>query len=491
MASPSLARSTVLLTLSGCVEFSLQLLVPMIFVRHLDPATFGQYRLLWLMAGTALAIAPAFLPQSLFYFLPRADDQGQRVLIGNVLAYLGAAGCVVALLASTANPFLPTHVRSLYDASHGRSALFLGCWLVVTLMNTLPTAEGRIRWQAGADIAMSLLRTALLAAAAIFTHQLAWVTAALMLDVLARFGLMAAYLLTRPGGGRIGFQPRALLAQLRYGLPFAAGNSLFGMRLQADQWVAASLLPSALFGMFTIGAVLLPLASLVRQPFNNAMMPHLNKAFAEGRLDDIRNLFAKSSAAQSLLLLPLAGALFCAAEQLVQVVYTGRYAAAVPVMQIYLLGMMMHGCAAGHLLPALNQGRVAVLNNACCLLLSVTCSYLGARTWGMIGAACGSVFAFVASELWSLAVVARTLAIRPLDLLPLRALATTLLATASAMIGVNLLQPALHAPALLVLVIKGVAFLVLFTAVFFGAGGKAHLQALRGAGQRQPEAAPA
>jgi O-antigen/teichoic acid export membrane protein len=468
-----------LLTLSGGVEFALQFVVPMIFVRNLDPSTFGQYRLLWLMAGTALAIAPAFMPQALFYFLPRADDRGKRIYIGNVLLYLGAAACMVTIITSHANPFLPANVRQLFADTHGLSAVFLGMWLFVPLASTLPTAEGRVRWQASSDIAMSCFRTALLASAAILTHQLAWVAVALMLEALTRVSLLVTYLATRPGGIRLSCNARSLLAQLRYAIPFAIGNSLFGMRLQADQWVAASMLPSALFGMFTIGAVFLPIASLIRQPVNNAMMPRLNKAFAEGNVNEIRQLFAKSSTAASLVLVPAAGALLCVADQLVQIVYTGRYAAAVPVMRVYLLGMMLQGCAAGHLLPALNKGRVAVVNNASCLALSIACSYLGAHRWGMIGAALGSVLAFATSELWSLHVVARTLRVSVATLLPLAALATTGLATASAMAALHFLADALAGPVLAVLLLKLALYLASFVAVFFAIGGKGQLLSLR------------
>ncbi|MFL6671711.1 MAG: lipopolysaccharide biosynthesis protein [Massilia sp.] len=481
MADRSLARNTVLLTMSGGVEFALQFAIPMIFVRNLDAATFGEYRLLWLMAATALALAPAFMPQSLFYFLPRATRDQQRVYIGNVLAYLAVAGAVVAFLASRWNPFLPDNSRHLFVDSHGMSALFLGCWMLVSVMFSLPTAEGRIGWQAAVDIVLAVLRTLMLASAAIFTHALAWVMAALLVEAGARLVMLGAYLYTRPGGGWPGWQSRPLLAQLRYALPFAAGNGLFLLRTQSDQWIVASMLTPALFGVFSISAVFLPLAALIRQPVSNAMMPRLNKAFADGQLAEIVRLFRKSSMATTLMLVPLAGGLICTAPEIVQIVYTGRYADAVPVMRIYLLGMLLQGCAAGYVLPALNQGRAAVANNASCLAISIACSSFGVHHWGLPGAASGSVIAFVISELWSLTVVARALHVRPVELLPWRMLGAAGLATGAALAAVALLQAELAGPALLRLALKGLAFLAVFGTVFFAVGGKSQLAMLGGA----------
>jgi O-antigen/teichoic acid export membrane protein len=476
----SLARNTVLLTLSGSVEFALQFAIPMIFVRNLDQDSFGEYRLLWLIAATALALVPAFMPQSLFFFLPRANEEQKRVYIGNVLAWLALGGALVAFATSSWNPALPHNVGQLFGHSHGMSSLFLGCWMVVSLMFVLPTTEGRVSWQAGNDVSLSILRTVLLASAAIFTHSLVWVMAALLFEALARIGMLGVYLATRPGGARVGARAPTLAQQARYALPFALGNGLFLLRSQSDQWIVASTLTPALFGMFSISAVFLPIAALIRQPVTNAMMPRLNKAFAEGQFDDIKRIFQKSSTATTLMLVPLGGALLCVAGELVQVVYTGRYAAAVPVMRIYLIGLMLQGCAAGHVLPALDRGRFAVLNNGCCLAISIACSYFGARHFGLPGAACGSVISFVISELWSMCVVARVLGTSPFELLPWRALLSAGVASGAGLGVVGMLAPLMAGPALLLLVMKGGAFALVFAAVFLLAGGKSQLDLLGG-----------
>jgi O-antigen/teichoic acid export membrane protein len=477
----SLTRSTVLLTASGMVEFALQFLIPMIFVRSLDPAAFGEYRLLWLMASTALALAPAFMPQALFFFLPRASAEQQRVRIGNTLAWLAVAGAVVAIATSTWNPVLPKGVASLFVDSKGMSALFLGCWMVVSLMTVLPVAEGRIGWQACNNLSLSLLRTVLLAGAAIFTHKLVWVVAALMVEAVARLAAIGLYLATRPGKGGVAIDFGALLEQLRYALPFALGNALFLLRFQADQWIVAGKLSAAVFGLFSISAVFLPVAALIRQPVSNALMPRLNKAFAERQFREIRRLFHKSGSVTTLVLVALGGCLLCVTNELVECVYTARYAEAVPVMRIYLVSMMLQGCAAGYLLPALNRGRAAIINNACCLAVSITSSYVGVRYWGLPGAACGSVITFVISELWSLVVVARALGVGVLELAPWQALARAGFASVAALVIVALAGTVLHGAALLLLVLKGSLFAAAFLAVYLAVGGRPQLALLVGA----------
>jgi len=402
------SRSAAFLTAGAMVEFTLQFLLPVILVRQLDADTFGQYRFLALMLGTALALAPAFMPQALYYFLPRAGGR-QLTVIGNAVVYLASMGVIVALLASRASPLAGELLRALHAATHGLSALYLGLSVLLSIVTTLAIAEGRILWHCSTELVLALLRTALVALAATLAHDLAWVVAALVLDAALRLAVLAAYLFTRPGGARLRCEPAGLLAQFRYALPFAAGGSLFAMRAQADGWIAASVMPPHVFAAFTIGAVVLPVASLIRQPINSAMLPHLNRAFAGGARAEVHALLLKGSGAATLLLAPLGCALFLLAPEIVALVYTERYLAAVPVMRLYLLLVVLQSVAVGFAMPALDMGRLALRINLAGLALSASLSLAGVHWFGLAGAALGSVAAFLLCELANARAVGKVL----------------------------------------------------------------------------------
>jgi O-antigen/teichoic acid export membrane protein len=474
----SLRRSAIKLALAGGVEYALQLAMPVILVRCLDVTSFGQYRLLWLLASTALAIAPAFMPQALFYFLPRAEGRQRALVLGNVLLFLLVAGGVAALLVTGWNPLLPLAARNLFFATHGISALFLMLWVIASMFDVLPTAEGKVRWQANSTMLVALLRTLLLGGAAWASHSIVWVVGAMLAVALIKLLMLAHYLWAENAGGKLGFQRGLLKTQLAYALPFAMGNALFLMRIQADQWVVATMLAPALFATFSIAIVLQPVATLIRLPVYNAMMPRLHGAYAKGDLPEIIRLITKSNGATAFLLLPIAGALFTLAPELVSIVYTDRYQQTAPIMQVYIIGMMGNAFAVGHVLPALEKGRFATINNAVCLVVSVALSLLGVLYFGLIGAAFGSVISLMLSELWSGKVVADKLGISIGRLLSLRDLMPTLFATGVAIAGVYLLVPTLWRPIPL-LFVKGLTYTALFGIVFVLVGGLHQLKMLR------------
>lgn len=469
-----LRRSALLLAAAGGVEYGLQLLVPVILVRCLDETTFGQYRLLWLMAGTAFAIAPAFMPQSLFFFVPRVDREHRRIVVGNVVAYLGAAGCIVGVAASVWNPWLQGAPRHLATETSGISALFLAVSVMSGALDVLPTADGRAAWQAKVTIAIAIWRAALLILAAWSGANIAGITFAMLLLAATRIVVLAWYVRCHVEGG-LGWRMKTLKTQLAYALPFAAGNALFLLRAQADQWVVAVMLPPALFATFSIAGVVLPIATLIRQPVYNAMMPRLNRAHERGDAGEAARLISHSNGVAALLLVPILGAMFATAPQLVELVYTGRYRDAAPIMQVYLLGMMMNAFAVGHVLPALDKGRFAALNSAACLAVSVVCSVIGVARWGLIGAAFGSVLTLAVSELLALRVVARSLGRTIFRMLDWRALWPTALGTGLAISGAMQASRGLHADAFTLLLFKGSVYVGLFIPCFLLAGGMKHL----------------
>lgn len=471
-------RSAAFLTAVAMVEFALQFLLPVVLVRQLDADTFGQYRFLNLVLGTALALAPAFMPQALYYFLPRADMDRQPVVIGNTLAYLACMGLVVAVLVSPVNPLAGDLLRALHRATHGLSTLYLGLSMLLSITTTLAIAEGRILWQCRSELTLALLRTTLVALAALWSHDIAWVAAALVADATLRLALLTSYLLTRPGGMRLRCQAGQLLAQWRYALPFAAGGSLFAMRAQADGWIAASVMPPHAFAAFTIGAVVLPVATLIRQPINSAMLPHLNRAFADGARADAHALLLKGSGAATLLLAPLAGALFLLAPEIVALVYTERYLAAVPVMRMYLVLVVLQSVAVGFAMPALDMGRLALRINLAGLVSSVALGLAGVRWFGLAGAALGSVTAFLLCELANARAVGKLLGQPWRAMFPLRLAGRVLVACVAAMVVAGWCAPAFGAGPWPTLGGKLGVYAIVALALFAACGGLMELRRL-------------
>lgn len=475
-----LRKSAMRLAMAGGLEFGMQLILPVILVRCLDETAFGQYRLIWLLANTALAISPAFLPNSLFYFLPRVDPGRRGTVIGNVLLFMTLAAILTGLVCSGYNPWLQATARHLFFESHGLSALFITLWILASTLDVLPTADGRTRWQSRAIVGMALLRTLLLSAAALTTSSIVWVAGAMLAVASVKLLLMAWYVYPFAVRGTIRCDMRLLRQQIHYSIPFALGNALFQLRGQIDQWVVISLLSPAIYASFSIASVVQPIAALIRQPVCNAMMPRLNAAHARGDRAEIEALIVKSNGSTALLLLPIIGGMLVAAPELVEIVYTSRYQQTAVIMQIYLLGMLTNLFAVGHVLSAIGKGTFAAVNSGCTLLTSALLSVAGIHAFGLPGAAVGGVLTLALGEIWALQVVARALGSSMPRLVPWAALRPVVGGTGCALLLTQLASDHLAIRRFALLATNGAIYVLVFGIVFLAMGGRRQMNLLLG-----------
>ena len=255
-----------MLGIAGVLESALQIILPVILVRALSPEAFGDYRIVWLLASTALAIFPLALPQSLFHFLPKAEPALRPRLVGNVWLFVTLSGLTAAALLVLSWSWWPASISGLQRYSLLAPA-FLALWVMGSLMDVLPTADGNLRWQACAMAALAVFRTSALGLAAVVSRDAWFVLLAMTIFALTKVLLVPLYSLTAASSRGLALQYPLLVRQVRYALPFAVGNALFMLRIQAVQWIVATHFPPDVFALISIAAVVIALinsSALVR-----------------------------------------------------------------------------------------------------------------------------------------------------------------------------------------------------------------------------------
>ena len=408
----SLARRALSLGSANAIDYALQFLLPIVLTRTIDPHSFGEYRLIWLAVNTLMLITPMCMAPSLYYFLPRSDRPTQRVYINQTLLFLAAAGLVSALVISRWNPFLPHALAGVTQGYGAVVPVFALAWIFASTLDVLPTAEERVGWQAKAIVSISALRAVALSAAAIATHSLVAVLWTLLAVTTVKAGVLVWYVARHHGLGGPLARGRTFKAQLRQAAPFALSGALHGVRTQADQWIAASLFSVAMFASFSIATVLGPLVQIFRQSVNNVFLPSMSRLQSAGELDGMLDLNNRANAMVALLAYPLLAFAFVFAEPLIRLVYTSAYLDAVPVLRLYIVGLVAFVVELTSILFVLGQGTFAARVNAIVLGLSLPLSWFGARHFGLQGAALGSVAAIYGERLLSLSRIA-SLTARP------------------------------------------------------------------------------
>jgi O-antigen/teichoic acid export membrane protein len=372
------------------VDHALQFLLPVILVRCLDTATFGEYRLLWLAVGTLMAIVTLNMCGSLYLFVPRAEPHRKRVYINNTMAYLAAVGVLCALAVSPWNPLLPAPMRPLEPYGMLVPA-FVALWLASYLLEFLPTVEERIAWQAYATLGIALLRALVVGAGAWVTGDLEVILWLLIAVVVIKLAVLFIYVHRHHGLGRPWFERAAFVEHFRQAAPFGVSSMLFQLRSQTDQWVAAALFALSSFAAFSIAAIVGQVVHVFRHSVMEAFLPTMSRMEAAGDVRGMLELNRRANVMVATALLPLLAVAFVFAEDIVTLVYTAAYVEAAPVMRVYIVGMAAMVVEIGSVVLLLRQGPFAMKMTAAALVVSVAVSWSAAQAFGLAGAAAGSV----------------------------------------------------------------------------------------------------
>ena len=480
-ATQRLGQRALTLGAANALEVALQFLLPVLLVRYLDADAFGEYRLLWLMAGTVLAVATLAMPASLYYFLPRSDAQAKRLYVNQTLAFLVVAGLLSAWAVSAWNPWLPANLAAL-GRHEAVVPAFILLWVVASLLDLLPAAEERVTWQAKATVGLAVMRAALLSVVAVLTRELAPVLLVLLAFVAFKAALLLVYIARTHGLRGPVLRWRVFADQLIYAAPLGAAGALYGLRTQADQWVVAALFPLGMFAAFSIAAVLGPLMNLCRQSVNLAFLPVMSRRQAAGDIAGMLALNSRGNILVGALVLPLFAFAFVFAEDLVTLIYTATYLEAAPVMRVYIIGIAALVIELSGIMMLMRQSVFVMGVNVLGLLLAVALSWTGAVHLGLAGAAMGGVVVIYLDRIATLLRIARLTGVRIRQLQDWRTLALLALfaglAAALAWVVAARAVPASGTP--LPMLIGGATLASAYVAMVAGSGlGRIWLAAVR------------
>jgi len=473
IASQGLKRRAVSLGMVKAFDQGMQFLLPIVLVRCLDAATFGEYRLLWLAVGTLIGVGTLNMAGTLYFFLPRSEPDRKRLYVHQTMLFLAAMGILSGLLVSPLNPLLPEAMREL--AKYGALVpVFIAVWFAALLLEYLPTIDERIGWAATATMSISLVRVVLLAAGAWLTGDMKVMLWLLIAAAALKLGLLFFYVRRHHGLARPWFDRGVFSSQFRHSAPIGLSAALYTLRGQTDQWVAATLFSLHSFAAFSVAAILGQVVNLFRTSVIEAFMPSMSRMHASGELGGVMDMNARANVLVAGLLYPMLGFVFVYAEDIVTVVYTASYLEAVPVMRIYALGMGVLAVEIGSLLLLLRQGPYAIAVNAIALVLSAVASLAGALYFGLPGAAFGSIAALFFDRAMTLRRIAVTAGIPLRQLQDWAGLARTALVAASgAALAWGLTHVLLaHAAPLVRLAAGAVVLAVVYALFILGRGSR-------------------
>ncbi|HET8948356.1 MAG TPA: oligosaccharide flippase family protein [Candidatus Polarisedimenticolia bacterium] len=430
-------------------------LIPVALARAFDPADFGTYKQLFLIFATLYYIAQIGMAESLFYFVPRDRDGGARHAVNSVLALAGMG--VVTLLGLWA--FAPRVATLMANPALQDGIPWIGLFLFLMLISSgweiLLMARGRYRPAAFAYAGSDVLRALALTLPGVLLGSVRAVLYGAVAFALVR---VAATVFTLRREFPRGLAPDAAVfrRQLAYTLPFGAAVMVEILQTNLHQYVVSAKVTPAIFAVYAVGCLQIPVIDLISGPSGNVMMVRMaapGTTPAAGLA-----LFHGTIRKLALVFFPMAAFLMVSARDIIEALFTSRYAASAPIFVAWSATVVLAAIPTDCVLRVHGRTRDLFLINIVRLCVVIGSISLLMRVFGLVGAALATFLGVAVAKGAMLLRIGRLLEAGPVRLLPWGALASAGAIAAGAALPVIAAGPFLGGSPFLRLAADGLLF---------------------------------
>jgi O-antigen/teichoic acid export membrane protein len=458
---------TVTLIAARTLSFAVTFFIPVILVRIFDVATFGAYKQVFLLYVIVYAIAQVGMAESLYYFIPSDPAKAGRVVMNSVIL-LGVSGlvCVTALAARAhqvaawlGNPAISGYVAPI--------AVFLLFMLITSVLEISMMARKHYVLAAWTYFSSDVLRSALLIVPALLFRSLTALVAGAIAFAAIRVCFSIGYLL-REFGATLAFDWPCLRRQLTYALPFELAIVVDTLQTNYHQYTVSHLFGVTLFAIYSIGCLQLPFVDFVAGPAANVMMVRMAEESGERRNSQVLAIWRDTTRKLALVFLPLFALLVISAREIILLLFTPRYAAAIPIFMLWCVVVPLATLQTESILRVFAQTHFILGVNV--LRLAMIVGMIGAfvLTFGLRGAVLITLTATAVSKGLSLVRAARLMDTSMRQILPWGSLAAIAAASAAACLPVWILKTQVPLPLAPLLAAMGSLFVLTYAGLLFG-----------------------
>ncbi len=187
--------------------------------------------------------------------------------------------------------------------------------------------------------------------------------------------------------------PGTLGRQCNYALPYALGVIALTCAEGVHLYVVAFSFPLAVFAIYSVGVLQIPLTDLAFHSLADVALVHLTGLAQKHRFRDIQARISRTAGQLVTLLIPFYVWLALNADGLILTLYTDRFAASVPIFQISLLTIPLTAVAVDYVPRAFADTPFLLVVNTFRLFLALALVIPLVAILGPLGAAIGTVAA--------------------------------------------------------------------------------------------------
>lgn len=389
--SRSLGSDVLQLTISKMLVLMISMVTGMLLSRFRSFEEYGIYSQITMVITMVTTIVMLGLPNSLNYFLAKADTDGERkhflsvyysmstvlsLLVGVILV------CITPLLTVYfKNPLIKNFIYFL--------ALFPWTKIICSSVENVLVVYRKTGLIAVYRIANSISLLAII----VLVQLMNWTFGAYMLLYLLVEAVFACwvYLIAYRNAGSIviSFDFCLIKKILTFSIPLGLASMVGTLNVELDKFVIGGMMGTEKLAIYTNASKEMPV-TVIATSITAVLMPQMVRLMKDGKKTDAVKLWGNATSLSFTAVCFLALALFVFAPEVMTVLYSEKYISGVSVFRIYSLILLLRCTYFGMILNTTGHTKFIFYSSLGPLALNLALNYLFYYLFGFIGPAVAS-----------------------------------------------------------------------------------------------------
>lgn len=418
-----IGRGALHLTLAKIMTILMSLVSSMLLSRFRTVEEYGTYNQLTIAITLAASLFMLGLPNSINYFLAKADTPKERKDFISVYYSLNTAlGVVFGVALVLATPLVELYFNNP-AISEFMYFLALYPWAYVTIsgISNLLVVYDKTKKLMLVNVitaAVSLLSVLVIQLLGLSFKE--YITAFLVgnMAIAVWIYIMSARL---EGGMRPSFKGKIIKQILVYSVPIGLASLVGTVNIELDKLMIGNQLGTEALAYYANAGKELPL-TMVAASLTAVLMPQLVRKLKVDDKAGVVTLWGRSVELSYILICFFATACVVFAPQIMTILYSEKYLPGVDVFRIYSLVLILRVTYFGMVLNCIGKTKFIFWSSIASLVLNVVLNYLMYLAFGFIGPAIATLLSILTVNLIQLVLTARELGVPFSGIFPWRRL---------------------------------------------------------------------
>jgi O-antigen/teichoic acid export membrane protein len=493
-SSDSTFKPALMLMTGRALAFAVTFFVPAVLARVFTQTEFGTYKQFMLITYTLFSFGQFGLAECLFYFMPGRPERAGGYAFNSVvmLGFMGIVFSSVLLFnAQGVAHWLNNDALAGYAPL---TALYLIFMLMGAVLEIAMITRKRFKLATATYVMSDVLRAVFLMLPALLTHSLAWTFIGGVTFCLFRVLWFFRYFFTEFEPG-IRLDASLLREQFAYALPFFCAVMVHIIQQNYHQYAVSWHFDAATFAIYSVGCLNIPLVDFMATPASNVMMVQMGDNLRQGRPERLLGIWRETTRKLAFVFFPLVGLLIVNAYHLITLLYTSRYAASVPIFMVWSLSILFSAFQTDGVLRTFAENKYLLIINLIRLTAIVALMNWFFAGFHLQGPVLLTITGILMAKAMSVVRIKKLLNTNYAQVLPWKTLGLVSFISMVSAVPAIVVNAKLSLPALVVLPIAGMAYVVTYAVLMLVLGvldenEKASLKRLALAWTRTPMQAP-